>query len=122
MPGRRAATIPAALSADSGQCSLRVESATGAAVDSSSGGDTSRTLATNGQPVRDDGPTLIVNERDFRIVRIGSGDGIRYLLEVLDEPDALGCERWRPFNMDSKHLRQMLGFMVKLATKGQNGA
>lgn len=65
------------------------------------------------------GPVLIVNEKDFRIVRIGSGDGLRYVLEVPEEPDALGCERWRPFALDNKHLRAMFGFMVKLATKGE---
>lgn len=69
---------------------------------------------------QDNGPRLLVDERDFRIVQLGSGDGIRYVLEVIDEPDALGCERWRPFNMDNKHLRQMLGWMVRMATKEQS--
>ncbi len=65
--------------------------------------------------VADTGPRLLVDEKDFRIVQLGAGDGIRYVLEVIDEPDALGCERWRAFNMDNKHLRQMLGWMVRMA-------
>jgi hypothetical protein len=68
----------------------------------------------------DAGPRLLVDEKDFRIVQLGSGDGIRYILEVIDEPDALGCERWRPFNMDSKHLRQMLGWMVRMAKQWED--
>jgi hypothetical protein len=70
--------------------------------------------------VADTGPRLLVDEKDFRIVQLGSGDGIRYVLEVAEEPDALGCERWRLFNMESKHLRQMFGWMIRMATtKGQ---
>ena len=68
----------------------------------------------------DDGPRLIVDEKQFRIVQIGSGDRVRYVLETLDEPDALGCERWRPFNTDSKNLREMLGFMIRMAKKAED--
>lgn len=111
MTGKRAATIRAASEGDSSPCVSSAENVTGAAEDLKPCADTSSRADIKG-------PVLIVNEKDFRIVRLGYGDGIRYVLEVLDEPDALGCERWRPFNMDSKHLRQMLGFMVKMATKG----
>ncbi len=63
------------------------------------------------------GPSLLVSEKNFRIVEIGEGDYVKYVLEVEDGCDALGVERWREFRMENKHLRDMYGFMLQLARK-----
>lgn len=58
------------------------------------------------------------SDRDgFRLVRVGEGNSLRYVLEVPDGCDALGVERWREFKTDSQHLRNLLGFLIKTAVQ-----
>lgn len=58
----------------------------------------------------------------FRLVKLEDGNKVTYTLEVPDGCDALGCERWRTFEMNSQHLRNIFGFLIKIATKGQESA
>lgn len=66
------------------------------------------------------GPWLLVDETDFRIVVVGEGtDRLHYVLEVPTTPphDALGVLTWREFKINDKHLRQMFGYLCRLAKK-----
>lgn len=68
------------------------------------------------------GPRIIAGgstKDGFRLVRMEDGDKVTYTLEVPDGCDALGTERWRTFEMASQHLRNIFGFLIKVATKGQ---
>lgn len=68
------------------------------------------------------GPRIIAGgtgQDGFRLVKVEDGDRVTYTLEVPDGCDALGVERWRTFEMNSQHLRNIFGFLIKVATKGQ---
>jgi hypothetical protein len=75
------------------------------------------TTVTPSEPPVSGGPRLIVDQPDFRIVQVGDGAGLRYVLEVSDGADALGVERWREFKLDNQKLRSLFGYLCRLATK-----
>lgn len=60
-------------------------------------------------------PVLLINEPDFRIVEVTIGEDIEHVLEVRDGRDAMGTERWRKFETSSTHLRQIFGYLVRVA-------
>lgn len=67
------------------------------------------------------GPRVIAGgDRDgFRLVRIEDGDRVNHVLEVPDGADSLGVERWREFQINSKHLQAIFGFLIRVAMKQQ---
>ena len=65
-------------------------------------------------------PRKIVDEPDFRIVENVIGENVVHVLEVRDGVDAMGVEKWRTFRTDSKELRAMFSFMVRLAIELEN--
>ena len=70
--------------------------------------------ATNDFPER---PTLLINEPDFRLVRVSIGEDVEHVLEVRDGKDAMGNERWRKFELANQHLRNLFGYLVRIASK-----
>lgn len=79
-----------------------------------------RSSGTGGRSGADmgNGPTLLVDEEDFRIV--ATGDGM-FVLEVTDGADALGVERWRTFQTNGTHLRAIFGYLIRVAQQVQKG-
>jgi hypothetical protein len=64
-----------------------------------------------------DGPTIIVQDDKFRIVRITEGDRVTYVTERPDGCDALGVERWAELKMDNKHWAAFRDYMIRTALK-----
>jgi hypothetical protein len=63
-------------------------------------------------------PTLLIEEPDFRLVRVQIGADEEHVLEVRDGKDAMGNERWRKFETrGSKNLEAIFGYLVRIATK-----
>lgn len=60
-------------------------------------------------------PRCLVLEHDFRIVETVIGENVVHVLEVRDGVDAMGVEKWRAFRTDSKELRAIFGYMIRLA-------
>jgi hypothetical protein len=68
-----------------------------------------------------DGPTIIVQDDRFRIVKLTEGDRVTYTIETPDGCDALGVERWREYKLDNKS-QTMLAFrdwIIRSAAKEQ---
>lgn len=61
------------------------------------------------------GPRKLVDEPDFRIVEAVIGENVVHTLEVRDGVDAMGVEKWRTFRTDSKDLRAIFQFLVRIA-------
>jgi hypothetical protein len=68
--------------------------------------------ATNDLPSK---PVLLINEPDFRLVEVVIGTDVEHVLEVKDGRDAMGVERWRKFETSSTHLRQIFGYLTRIA-------
>ena len=62
---------------------------------------------------------LLINEPDFRLVRLDLVDGHRqYALEVRDGQDAMGVEKWRAFETrGSKSLEALFKYLIRIADK-----
>lgn len=60
-------------------------------------------------------PVLLISEPDFRLVEVTIGEDVEHVLEVKDGRDAMGVERWRKFETSSTHLRQIFGYLVRIA-------
>lgn len=68
------------------------------------------------------GPMLIIDEPDFRLVRVFIGDHIEHVLEVKEGVDAMGAERWRRFETrGSKNLEAMFVYFTRLAARLHDG-
>jgi hypothetical protein len=65
------------------------------------------------EPIR----TLLILEPDFRLVRLDLDGHLEHVLEVRDGMDAMGTERWRKFETSSTHLKQIFGYLVRIASK-----
>lgn len=63
-------------------------------------------------------PTLLIDEPDFRLVRVEIGDSVEHVLEVRDGQDALGTERWRKFEVNGTAMRALFKYLVRIADKG----
>lgn len=64
--------------------------------------------------------TLLVNEPDFRLVRLEIADGsVEHVLEVRDGCDAMGSERWRKFEANGTALKAMFKFLIRIAEEKQ---
>jgi hypothetical protein len=64
-------------------------------------------------------PTLLIDEPDFRLVRVEIGDSVEYVLETRDGIDAMGTKRWKKFEHDSTKLRAIFGYLTRIAIKQQ---
>lgn len=60
-------------------------------------------------------PRLVVLEPDFRIVEDEISGNIVHTLEVRDGVDAMGVEKWRHFRTDSKDLKAIFSYLIRLA-------
>jgi len=65
----------------------------------------------------DPAPVLLIDEPDFRLVELVVGGELQHVLEVRDGRDAMGVERWRKFETSSTHLKQIFGYLVRIAKK-----
>jgi hypothetical protein len=65
------------------------------------------------------GPTIIVQDDRFRIVKLTEGDRVTYTVETPDGADCLGVERWRELRMDNKHWQAMRDFIIRQVVKEQ---
>ena len=59
------------------------------------------------------GPTILVDDSRFRIVRVEDGDKVTYVVEVPDGCDALGTERWRDFKTDNTLVKAMRDYIIR---------
>lgn len=59
-------------------------------------------------------PRKLLDEPDMRIVEDIVGEQVVHVLEVRDGVDAMGAERWRTFQLGSKDLRQLFGYLVRV--------
>lgn len=64
-------------------------------------------------------PTLLINQPDFRLVRVEIGTVTEHVLEVRDGCDALGVERWRRFEVNGTALKSLFRYLVRIAEKEQ---
>lgn len=62
---------------------------------------------------------LLVNEPDFRVIRIELADGnTEHVLERRDGLDAMGAERWTKFELGSSTtLRSLFKFFIRVVEK-----
>lgn len=57
----------------------------------------------------------LLDEPDFRIVEGEIGENVVHTLEVRDGVDAMGVEKWRQFRTDSKDLKAIFGYLIRVA-------
>ena len=60
-------------------------------------------------------PRKLIDEPDFRIVETEVGENIIHTLEVRDGVDAMGVEKWRTFRTDSKDLKAIFGYLIRVS-------
>ena len=68
------------------------------------------------------GPVIVAGDDTFRIVRVGKGDGTKYVVELPDGCDSLGVERWRDVSADGKVVKAMRDFIIRTALQGERDA
>ena len=59
----------------------------------------------------------LINEADFRLVRLDMDGQIEHVLEVRDTPDAMGSERWRRFEINGVAMKAMFRYLIRIAEK-----
>jgi hypothetical protein len=64
-------------------------------------------------------PTILIDEPDFRLVRVEIGANVEYVLETRDGIDAMGTKRWKKFEHDITKLRAIFGYLTRIAIKQQ---
>lgn len=62
-------------------------------------------------------PVLLIDEKDFRLVRVEIGDGAEYVLETRDGCDAMGAERWRKFEVSGSTMKALFKFLIRISEK-----
>jgi len=62
-------------------------------------------------------PTLLINEPDFRLVRVEISDHVEYVLETRDGCDAMGGERWRKFEINGTMMKALYRFLIRIAER-----
>lgn len=60
-------------------------------------------------------PKKLIDEQDFRIVEDVVGENVIHTLEVREGRDAMGVEKWRTFKTDSRDLKAIFSYMVRVA-------
>lgn len=60
-------------------------------------------------------PRLIIDQPTFRVVEtILPGNQAVYVLEVPEDPDAMGNPKWRKFNTSGKDMKAIFEFLISL--------
>lgn len=62
-------------------------------------------------------PTLLIDEPDFRLVRVEFGDHVEHVLEVRDGCDAMGGERWRKMEINGTAMKALFRYLIRIAEK-----
>ncbi len=63
---------------------------------------------------------IVVQDAEFRIVRIEDGNHVSHVVEVPDTPDALGVERWRSLEMKNiKPFAMFLSYILRHCAEGE---
>ena len=60
-------------------------------------------------------PTLLIDQPDFRLVRVDIGDHREHVLEVRDGCDAMGAERWRKFEISGTAMKALFRYLVRIS-------
>ena len=65
-------------------------------------------------------PTLLINEPDFRLVRVEhGGELLEHVLEVRDGCDAMGAEKWRKVEINGAAMKALFVCLVRIAEQGR---
>lgn len=62
-------------------------------------------------------PVLLIDEPDFRLVRVVIGSNVEHVLETRDGLDAMGGERWRRFEINGSTMKALFKYLVRIADK-----
>lgn len=60
-------------------------------------------------------PTLLIDQPDFRLVRVDIGGHHEHVLEVRDGCDAMGVERWRRFEVNGTAMKALFKYLIRIA-------
>lgn len=66
------------------------------------------------------GPRIIAGDETFRIVRVEEGNKITHVVELPDNCDALGVERWRDAEVNGKVAKALFSYVLKTITAQEN--
>jgi hypothetical protein len=59
----------------------------------------------------------LIDEPDFRLVRVEIDGYVDHVLETRDGCDAMGAERWRKFEINGTTMKALFRFLVRTADK-----